>query len=584
MVRKGIQHIILTTSLLLLALSSCKTGIETSTPLVVNVRIAQEPETLNPLFSKSSFATQIESLILLPVAEYDPVSLKLSPLLITEIPTEQKVSEGKHSGGSMYTLHFRPEATWTDGSPVTAEDYLFTIKSVYNPYVNASSMRGFFGFISEIQTDPKDAKKVTVFIDSTYILPLDVITNFQLFPANVYDPKNIMTGFTLEELRDPNKKWTAEQDTLLKQFAESFESPHFGREMVMGAGPYELDNWTTGEFIRLKRKSNYWGDKISNPPLLVQGYPTEINYRFYGDAATAEAALKSGVVDVMGDVSASTFIKMKNDPQWADKFQFASPALLQMNYLLLNNHKPILADKRIRQALAYCLDYDGIMKNVLQGLGQRTVGPIHPTKRYYDKDLKPIQQDINKSIALIKAAGWKDTNGNGIPDKIIDGKLQELSISIKITNQEEGKAIANILKENAKKAGIDINIEVLETSQFNDARRQNNFDIEPMRMRSLPTLDDPYATWHSQSDKPGGNNVSGFHSMAADSVINEIRTDASEKERDIDYHSLQEILYEEQPVIFLYVPLERIIVSKKFEFLSSSRKPGYFENLFKRAS
>jgi ABC-type transport system substrate-binding protein len=108
---------------------------------------------------------------------------------------------------------------------------------------------------------------------------------------------------------------------------------------------------------------------------------------------------------------------------------------------------------------------------------------------------------------------------------MINGKLEELSVGIKITGQEEGKAIANILKENAKKAGIEINIEVLDQSQFNEDRRQNNFDIEPMRMRTLGALDDPYPTWHSASDKPGGNNISGFHNAAADSVINEIRTD-----------------------------------------------------------
>ncbi|HZV71215.1 MAG TPA: ABC transporter substrate-binding protein [Saprospiraceae bacterium] len=581
MFRTVTQHIILTGVLFAFLISSCKTGTDSTAPLALNIRIPIEPESLNPLFTKSSYATQITSLILLPIAEYDPVSLKLSPLLITEIPAAENVTEGKHAGGQRYQLHFRPEATWSDGKPVTAEDYLFTLKAIFNPYVSASTTRGFLSFITEVETDPNDPKHASAYIDSSYILALEIVTNFNLYPAHIYDPQNFMSKITLAELQDPNKKWSAGQDTLLKQFATSFESPHFGREVVSGAGPYEFNNWATGEFIRLKRKNNYWGDKITNAPLLLQAYPTEITYRIITDAATAEAALKSEEIDVMGDVSAATFVKMKNDPEWSSKFQFASPALLQMNYLLLNNRKPVLADKKIRQALAYTLDYDGIMNNLLQGLGERSVGPIHPSKPYYDKDLKPVKQDINKAIALIKEAGWKDTNGNGIPDKMIDGKLQELSIGIKITAQEEGKAIANILKENAKKAGIEINIEVLDNSQFNEDRRQGNFDVEPMRFRSQPAIDDPYQNWHTESDKPGGGNVSGFHNTAADSIINEIRTDTSEKERDHDFQSLQELLYDEQPVIFLYVPLERIVVSKKFEFISSSRKPGYFENLFK---
>ena len=573
--------VIIPAFLLVFFASSCKKGQDATESFNINVRMPIEPEGLHPMFSKSSFASQIASLILLPIAEYDPVTLQLSPLLITSIPTAENVTEGKHRGGNVYKMQFRPEAKWDDGMPVTANDYLFTLKAVFNPYVNSSSWRGFLDFISEVSIDPNDPKKTSVYIDSSYILSLEVITNFNLFPAHIYDPENIMSQFTLDDLRDKSKTRTSEQDTLLKKFASSFESPHFSREVVVGAGPYQLDKWASGEFIRIKRKENYWGEKITDAPLLIRAYPAEITYRFITDPATAESALKAGEIDVMGDVSPSTFVKMKSDPQWNTKFQFATPAILQMNYLLLNTRDPILADKKIRQALAYCIDYDGILNNLYQGLANRTVGPIHPSKPYYNKELKPIQQDIGHSIELIKEAGWKDTNGNGIPDKVINGKKEELMLRIEITGQEEGRTVANILKENAKKAGIEINIEVVDASQFNQDRRQNTFQIEPFRARSVANLDDPYQTWHSQSDKPGANNFSGFRNAKADSVINEIRTDASAKERDEDYYALQEIIYEEQPVIFLYVPLERIIVSNKFEFTPSSRKPGYFENLLK---
>ena len=78
-------------------------------------------------------------------------------------------------------------------------------------------------------------------------------------------------------------------------------------------------------------------------------------------------------------------------------------------------------------------------------------------------------------------------------------------------------------------------------------------------------------------------NRSGFHNEAADEAIMNIRTAETIQERDSNYYKLQEIIYEEQPAIFLYVPLERIIVSKKYEIQSSARKPGYFENLFRLA-
>lgn len=558
---------------------SCKKAEESVETNSVVVRLPSEPESLHPIFTKSSYGIQIAGHILLPAAEIDPKTLKLSPLLIREIPAEQKVTEGKHAGGTMYQIQFRPEAVWDNGSPVTGNDYLFTIKSVYNPYITPSPLKGFFDYLSEISIDAQDPKNVTVYIDSSFLFGLESVTNFNIYPAHVYDPENIMAKFSLEDLRDPNKKWTAEQDTLLKQFAASFESSKYFRDVVEGAGPYKWDTWTTGEFIRIKRKENWWGDKIKDPPLLLQAYPDEITYRIITDAATAEAALKAGEIDVFAEVPSSSFLKMKEDPEWADKFHYATPALLQVFYLELNNRDPVLSDKRIRQALAYSLDYDGIMNNLLVGLGERTIGPIPPMRTYFHKGLQPLKQDVNKSIELIKEAGWSDSNNNGIPDKVINGKREELTVVFKAPNKGEGMALSSIVKENAKKAGFDVQVEVLDPSQFTQDMRQMNFDIAPMRVRPMVTNDDLYSSLHST----GASNRSGFKNTQADSIIEMIRTSENQMERDSGYYDLQEILYAEQPAIYLYVPLERIIVSKKYELISSSRKPGYFENLFRIA-
>ena len=125
--------------LLVTGLFSCKNATDVSSSFSLNLRLPNEPESLHPIFSKSSNASPIESLILLPITEYDPFSLTLTPLLITKMPVPEMVTEGKHANGKVFNLEFRPEAEWADGKPVTGEDYLFTIKSIYNPYVNADS-------------------------------------------------------------------------------------------------------------------------------------------------------------------------------------------------------------------------------------------------------------------------------------------------------------------------------------------------------------------------------------------------------------------------------------------------------------
>lgn len=572
-------HPVLAALLLCLSLLSCNRDNGTPSDFIVHVRLPNEPDNLHPMVTKASFAVQIAGQIMLPAAEYDPVTLELSPLLFEAIPEEQPVTEGPHAGGTMYKLKIRPEAKWDNGDPITSSDYLFTLKAAFNPYLNNSGWKNFFQYISEVVPDPADPKAVTIYFDSTYILAKEAITNIIIYPEHVYDPNRIMSKFKFEDLKNETIAKTPERDTLLKQFADAYQSTTFLRDSVQGAGPYEFVSWTTGENIVLRRKTNWWGDDVKDAPLLLKAYPSEIHYHFIPDAATAEAALKSGQVDILSEVPAPDFAAMKSDAKWNEQFQFFTPPILQVYYLELNQRDPVLADKRIRQALAYALDYDGIMTNMLAGFGQRAVGYIHPNRPYINKNLSPLKQDLSKSLSLIKEAGWSDTNGNGIPDKLIDGKREELIIDIKITNKEEGQNLATILKDNAKKAGIEINIVPVDQSQFNQDIRALNFDIAPMRSRTTATYDDLYPVFHSTST----TNRSGFNNPVADSLMTIIRTADTQAERDSGYYELQEVLYNEQPAIYLYAPLERIIISKKIKTITSSRRPGYFENLFEQA-
>jgi peptide/nickel transport system substrate-binding protein len=562
-------------------LSCTNTADESSTE--VTIRLANEPESLHPIFSKSIYATQIESLILLPITEYDPVSMELSPVLLSAIPKGQPMMEGPHIGGTKYALAFRPESVWADGKPVTGEDYLFTVKSVFNPYVNASAWKNFMSFISEIVLDPENPKNVSVYLDSAYSIAIEAITNWNLYPAHVYDPENLMSSFTLEELSNPDQVWTAEQDSLLKRFATLYESPEYFRETVSGSGAYELDQWVTGEYIRLKRKENWWGDQVKNPPLLLQAYPTYITYRIILDEAAAEAAIKNGEIDLMADINASAFNRLRNHPEWKDKLNFDTPALMQVNYIEINHRNPILADVRVRKALAYTIDYDGLLNNVMEGLATRSTGPIHPDKSYYNSDLKPLSRNIKKSLELLEEAGWRDTNENGTPDKVINGKLEELHLEIKLTNKSEGLATSTILKENAEEAGFDIELVIVDPGQIQQDVRQRNFDLLPIRIRAFPHVDDPYSIWHSDNDKPGGGNRSGFISAALDSSIIAVRSTDDPTMQEAALKRFQQILYDEQAGLFLYTPLERIVSSKRIQYQPSSRRPGYFENLIKPA-
>jgi ABC-type transport system substrate-binding protein len=129
----------------------------------------------------------------------------------------------------------------------------------------------------------------------------------------------------------------------------------------------------------------------------MQAYPREITYRIILDAAAAEAALKAGEIDLMSEVPAADFVSLQNDASWKDKLQFASPPLNKVYFLELNNRDSILADKRIRQALAYSIDYDGMLSQVLKDWPHELLAHFIRTNLITRKNYNRSKQDLQKA-------------------------------------------------------------------------------------------------------------------------------------------------------------------------------------------
>ncbi|HLF63911.1 MAG TPA: ABC transporter substrate-binding protein [Saprospiraceae bacterium] len=564
---------------------SCKSDrVVSDAESIITVRLPSEPDMLNPARSSSSYATQIESHIMYPLAELDPQTYTLMPLLIETLANTEPITQGLDSGGTVFHYKIRDEASWDDGIPVTGYDYAFTIKMALNPKVDNEVWRGFLTVVTNVQVDPVEPKKFDVIIAEPYFLAEVVACNFNIYPAHIYDSTGYLKDIPVRLLTNPvHADSLAKRDPRLLQFAESFMQVRFANEVVSGSGPYRLASWLTGQRIILERKSDWWGDKVQNKPTLMNAYPQRIIYEIVPDENTALTMVKDGSIDVIAEVSPSAFIGLRSDSAFQDRLQFLTPKIPQYYCLELNNKNSILRERNVRKALSHVVDYQGIIDNVAQGMAQRTIGPFHPDVEYYNHTIVEVPFDLAKAKALLAEAGWSDTNGNGVLDKVIEGKRTELNLDITVSQRPEGQAIALLLKENAAKVGIEIDIVTKDGALINQDARNRTFEILPSRPRSDVTLVDPFQNWHSNSDAPGGNNRCGFRNAEADSLMTVIRATESATERNTSYKALQRVLAEEQPVIFLYVPLERLIVTKQFEMQPSSRRPGYFENLFVRA-
>ncbi|MEM8908439.1 MAG: ABC transporter substrate-binding protein, partial [Bacteroidota bacterium] len=402
-------------------------------------------------------------------------------------------------------------------------------------------------------------------------------------PASIYDPEGLMEPFAYNDIIDPEKvKSLAKDNPNLKKFGDQFSAAKYSREVVSGAGAYTLEEWVEGEKIVLKRKENWWGDALVDKNPMLTANPDELVFKFIPDVTSTISLMRNGEVDIARDIPNTLFKELEQDQAFTKDVQLLAPDSYLLTFIALNTQNPKLADRRVRRALAHLLDVEEIIKTVKKGMAIPIAGPIPPTVPFSHKGLALIDLNLDKAKTLLAEAGWKDSNNDGTVDKVIDGQREELVLSYLMTpSSEVSTDIALIFQNVAKSAGIKIEPEVKEANAFREGLKKRDFDMYTAGSRIEPDSYDPYQTWHSSSNNPSGSNRVGFGSAESDAIIERIRTTLDKEERTQLLLRLQEMIYEEQPAIYVYNTKEAIAVSKRLKNVQPSfRSPGYFENYF----
>lgn len=585
-------HYFLPILFFVLAISSCKEDSQNNNDAIsfknkeniVYVRLPAEPDRLNPLLTTNLYARGVHEQIYQNLLSFDSETLELTPQLAKARAKIEEITEGTHKGKIAYTFEIQEAASWDDGSPITGNDVAFTLKAILNPKVNAGPYRGYFDFVDDLTIDPEYPKKFTFYANKKYILAEDVLSNFSILPTYIYDPDELMKNFTVKQLMDAeNAKKLADSNPVLQQFADAFHDSKFSRDkgFLVGSGPYEFVEWIAGQRIVLKRKANWWAKQLEAPSSTLLAYPEQIIYKIVPDQTAALTGLKDEAFDVSAQIDSKDFTELKENEIVKKLFNLYSPPSMVYYYIGMNNKHPKLADKRVRRALAHLVDVDELMNILFHGLGKRIVGPVNSTKPYYHNELKLIDFNVEKARTLLKEAGWEDTNGNGIIDKEIEGEQVEFTIKYITTNGSKfGSNMSLLLKDNARKAGIDVQIETKDSRVLLGDLKQRNYELYGSGWAQDPVLDDFKQIWHTESDTPDGSNRVSFGNAESDAIIDQIRVTLDAEKRNELYKQFQELLYEEQPYIFLFSPLERIAIHKRFAAKPSEKRPGFFPNEF----
>lgn len=545
------------------------------------IQLDAEPDRLNPALSTSVYSRTVFNGIFLNLLSIDPVTLELAPQLAKARPGITPIRSGPYKGGLAYTFDIHEEAVWDNGSPVTGEDYVFTLKVVFNPRVGAQAYRAYLSFIKDVQVDPGNPRRFSVYTSQQYIIGEEAVSStLPILPAYHYDPEGLLRDIPLSTLSDEAAaEKLAAKDNRLQQFADMFQSPRYNREPegIAGCGPYRLETWETGQRIVLAKKENWWGDALAAEYPALSAFPDKLIYRVITDPNTAITALKDGQTDAMGNVPPNRFDELKETEFVARRYNFSSPASLAHTFIYTNTQSPKLSDKRVRQALAYAVNVGEIIETVFYGYGEPSVSPVHPSAKYFNKKLSPIPYDPDKARALLAEAGWADSNNNGIVDKEINGERVEMNLNYKYTaGRDIAQNTALLVQESARRAGFNIELEAKEFAVISDDLKSRNFELAPWAKTISPTLWEPKQDFHSE-----GDNRTGFGNAETDALIDRIQVTIDEQVRNQLYEELQAILFEEMPIVYILVPTSRIAVHKRFEAEATPLFPGFLPTQLK---
>ena len=506
-----------------------------------------DPEQLNPLTSNDAGASSVLSYIVQSLLTRDPRTLELKPLLAQSRPT---VSEDKLS----YTFKIRRDVTFQDGRPLTGEDVLFSLKAIKCLFVNAPFLRVYYDSV----VDARLLDPYTIQFDTKqpYFLNESVLGGMDVLPRHYYDPDGLLSEVTIGEL----VRGGGQMLDNIKRFADQFNKNYSRRPM--GSGPYKFFKWETGQEVILERVDDYWGmgkEGIDQPHLYL------FRFRVINNMDGALVSLKSGGLDMMS-LQPLQHRRQTSSKRFEDefqKFEYFSPGY---TYIGWNNSHLLFRDKRVRQALTYLTDREQMVKTVLTGLGEVVDSPIYYFRPEYDKSLKSYPFDPKKARRLLTEAGWKDTDGDGVLDKVIDGQRIPFRFELKFNSGNPiRKSVALALQDELKKHGIVVTIRQLDWTIFLDDVRNQKFDAMILGWAMSVNEPDAYQVWHSSQAINKGSNMISFKNARVDEILDKYRKEFDPKKRIELYREFQQILHEDQPYTFLFIRKSVSAVQRRFQ-------------------
>jgi len=372
---------------------------------VLTIGLYQEPDNLNPYLAVQTASRLVRELTIEGLVDAGPGD-EYVPALAAEVPSQE--NGGISADGKTVTYKLRDDVTWSDGHEFSSADVKFTWDTIMSPG-NAVNSRSGYDQIASIETPDKTTVVVTY--KQLYAPALSLFS----IAAGIL-PQHVLEG-------------------------QSLADAAYNRQPE-GTGPFVVTEWKSGDSLVLDRNENY---RVSGRP-----YLDRIVFQLIPSREVGIARLRAGEVDVLWDLIETQIPEFEQ----LSNVTIQSTPTTNVEYLGLNTGNPILADVRVRQAIASAIDRTPIVEDLLYGKTEVATSPIGMGWAA-PEGLELPAYDPAKSQQLLEEAGWTDSNGDGIREK--DGRELALRITTP-TGSQTRDLTQQLLQEQFKAVGIKLTI------------------------------------------------------------------------------------------------------------------------------
>ncbi len=466
---------------------------------ILVVGVASDPNTMDPAVTIDNFDMRQ----ILPVYDRLVQYKTVDGLGTTEVEPMLATSWEPSEDGKTWTFKLRDDVKFADGTPLTADAVKYSFDRVLGLKMGPA---GNFGSVDKVEVvDPQTVRFTLKYPFAPFLQILGTSG------ASIVNPK----VKEHEKDGDMARGWLAQN--------------------MSGSGPYVLKDWVRGERVVLEARDDYWGPKPTFKQVIL---------RTMNEASDRRLALEKGDIDITESLLIDQLPELEKNPdlhigRYDGQF---------VEYVYVNNTRAPLDNPKVRQALSYAIDYNGLIEHVLQGNGQQMRGPIPKGMWSHDPEVFQYTLNVEKAKALLKEAGYE----------------KGLKLTLIYSERRSTWAqIATIMQSNFKDIGVELQLEMMANPTLRDRVANKDFDLALGAWS--PDFGDPYMfanLWFDSEFHGMPGNRSFYTNPEVDVLLRKAAESTNPEERLELYETVQKMVVDEAPYLFLY-QLKAIVPQRK---------------------